>query len=112
MTVRHLVAACRAAGLRLDGSGPSLKVSPSKTIPPELRPWLLLLATGVRAMLRDAAWWGTDRDGHATGPGSDGALSFDRELPPTTVRLAVAGDPPKAWDRCRGPDPPAARQAA
>ena len=63
-------------------------------VPDGLRPHLLRLATGLRALLTGKAWWGIDQHGRGTGPGRDGALSFDHDLPPNTVRLAVGGDPP------------------
>lgn len=109
MTARQLLHALRQAGLTLDGSGPTLKVSPAKAIPPHLRPHLLRLHTGVRALLRGANWYGIDKHGHGTGSGPDGRLSFDRELPEGTVRLAVGGDPPGCWDRIRK-NAPAAEQ--
>ena len=64
--------------------------------PAHLDRLVMVLQTGVRAVLTNRPWYGTTDTGRGLGPLDDGALDPAKPLPWLTHRLCVAGD--GRWD--------------
>jgi hypothetical protein len=107
VTVHHLLADLRAAGVRLEVCGERLNWSVEGDDPPEeLLRAMRTLQTGLRAVLTGKRWFGLDaRTGRACGPHpacghgllAFGALDPTRTLPTAVGLLSVEGD--SCWDR-------------
>jgi hypothetical protein len=67
-------------------------------IPPKLEPYIEILHTGLRAIVLNRRWFGTDSGGRALGPHAmgagllrEGALDRTKPLPPAVAQLFVEG---------------------
>ena len=96
MTAARLLDLLRRAGCDPVADGWDLVLSADP--PADLEPYLGLLHTGVRALLKGRRWFGLDDRGRGVGPLIDSALDPGRLLPASTRCLSVEGEIGAGWD--------------